>query len=251
MGNEVLRKPCLHYHNVNGQFTSLRDSTLCQLHIPNSITNATVYVDRGIIVIAVIVQSNNQPGSGFIASVSYNGVKLATTGDTGSRWKVLEGMIYDGAWYDPTYDDSSWASADESALCGVDTAPSTNPDGLSYSSVISNNGMTPGQQTAQYGGDLARWVGISGPESYCSESMSAMYRLVLNLTDLVEEPACYTENDGRSVLGPQTPIMHVPSIGAKSTTSREVSFVGGADGFLDVWMNGIGILRPRCRSMWI
>lgn len=177
----------------------------------------------------------------MIASVSYNGVKLATTGDAGSRWKYTTDNDEMALWHhdDYTAQDSLWNFVNTSAVCEAQTVPSMNRYGLSYSEFISANGVTPARNSPQFGGEIARWIGVNENNGDCSVEKSTLYRITLDLTALVNEPFCFDEDDGRALLS-SSPIIHVPEIGLKSQTSQLLTFVGGVEGFFKVWVDGIG-----------
>ena len=64
------------------------DSTYAPAKSYDLIQNYTVYVPRATYVIAVrVFPGTDMFGNAFIASVSYNGVKISTTGDTNSQWR--------------------------------------------------------------------------------------------------------------------------------------------------------------------
>lgn len=191
----------------------------------------------------------------MIASVSYNGVKLATSGDTVSNWKFST-SVQDlrRTWWTPEYNDTywRWTVADTTGVCDVDSAPSETWEGLSYSQLISANGIAPASNTPQYGGNISRWIssngfGINAFSRNCSSqgAIFLLFRATLNLKDLAEEPTCFSEHDGRSFLSLNTPIVHFPSIGLKSTTTRVVSFIGSAEASVEVWVDEIRAVGSR------
>lgn len=208
--------------------------------------NITVNVQRSIVAIGVLVTSAGDPRSSLIASVSYNGVKLATTGGEVSLWTYTTDESYiSDTWWTSGYDDSLWTLSDTTAQCNADTAPVTNRDGMSYSQLISANGIAPEYDSPQYGGTTARWIGLNGNSGICTSTSTVAYRIVLDLNTLAAEPTCYPAEDGRSFLSLGNPMMRFPSIGPRTKTSRVVSFVGGADNELAIWADGMGALGPR------
>lgn len=202
-----------------------------------------MYVERSTIAIGVSVDSKYvNANNSFIASVSYNGVKLSTTGDTVSRWKYTTDYGEISRWWTNSYytDDSLWTSVNSIGLCNANTVPSINRDGFSFSELISANGVTPTKNSPQFGGETARWIGVNENNGDCSIKGAVVYRMTLDLTALADEPVCYSKDDGRSLLSSNTPILSFPNIGVKSPTSQVLTFIGSVQGFLGVWVDGLG-----------
>lgn len=212
--------------------------------------NITVYTTLSLVEIFVLVDSADASGNSLIASVSYNGVKYATTGDDVSRWAYTNDMNEINAFTDSLtytgYNPDLWPFVDTTARCSAETAPSMNLDDVSYSELISANGITP--QTDQYGGTTSHWIGVNGNDGECSAPSKVLYYLKLDLYSLAEEPTCFSQGDGRSFLGSTTPIMSFPSIGRKTATSSVLTFIGSAEGPYEVWGDGMGAvgLSSRC-----
>lgn len=209
-----------------------------------------MYVERTTVAIGVQLLTYQMTGL-LIASVSYNGIKLATTGDSVSRWKYSRRATdWRSTWWTPEYNETYWKVADTSGVCDFDSAPSTTWEGSSYSEFISANGVTPASYSPQYGGNISRWIGLNEFNGDCSGGGVGyvMFRAKINLMELAEEPTCYSEHDGRSFLSPDTPIVHFPNIGLKSITSRVLSFIGSAEASIEVWVDGIGAIGSRGMS---
>lgn len=174
-------------------------------------------------------------GHGMIASVSYNGRLIATTGDTNSKMKFT--LNYDPrANFNMSFNDAAWPIANVNAVCSAKSSPPmTNPDGYNYESVISANGDPP---LTGDGGKVAKWVGGDASRN-CLISTRVQYRIMLDLASLAPEPACLPSTDARSYLSRQE-LLIGNKYGANECGTKELKVTLAVDGNFELHLNGMG-----------
>lgn len=198
------------------------------------IQNLTWFVTREPILITMelVDPQNGIQGHGLIASVSYDGRLIATTGDTNSKMKFTTSSPSSTWFTSQSFDDSSWSTANVNAACSVASSPPrTNLDGYNYVSVIGANGVPP--QTGG-GGNIAQWVGAN---TNCATNTIVRYRLPLDLVTLAPEPLCLPTVDPRSFLN-RGVLLISNTIGPRECTTKELKVTVVVDGEHEIYVEG-------------
>lgn len=129
---------------------------------------------------------------------------------------------------------TGWTVASTTARCVATSVKANNIDGLSYSTVVTENGIAPNDGSL---GWTAYWVGQNG--GACNTKLNLYARFLVVSPPITPATTCLPVTDARSDLDQTTPIIGY-TIGAPRCGTKKLVIKMMATDESTLWLNGPG-----------